>query len=102
MCPIPEAAVGQQNALSLVNVNRGKFLNKLFNYGSKLKKDIKSLRRVQYSVCSCAKSPSKSEKTAVVRPEVWPNLSGLTHQRCMSCGHVASPVLTPLKTNLKP
>ena len=36
MCSISEAAVGQQNALSLV-----KFLNNLFSYGSKLKEDIK-------------------------------------------------------------
>lgn len=33
-CSISEAAVG------LVSINRGKFLNKLFNYRSKLKKDI--------------------------------------------------------------
>lgn len=51
MCSISEAAVGQQNVLSLVNINRGKFLNKLFNYGSKLKKDIKILMERRTVLC---------------------------------------------------
>lgn len=55
MCSVSEAAVGQQNVLSLESINREKFLNKLFNFGSILKKDIKIImeRRTVLCLQSC-------------------------------------------------
>lgn len=51
MCSVSEAAVGQQNVLSLESINRGKFLSKLLNFGSILKKDIKIIMERRTVLC---------------------------------------------------